>query len=59
MQKVLLNDAQTSGGLLIFVPRERMEGLVSALKAEDILAAHIGDVVDGGAISGARTSVEA
>jgi selenide,water dikinase len=41
--KVLLNDAQTSGGLLIFVPGENRDKLVSALEAEGILAAHVGD----------------
>jgi hydrogenase maturation factor len=43
---VLLNDAQTSGGLAIFVPAERREKLISALQKEGILAAHIGDVLD-------------
>jgi len=46
IEKVLLNDAQTSGGLLIFVPSERKDALVSALQKEDILAAHIGDVME-------------
>jgi selenium donor protein len=45
-ERVLMNDAQTSGGLLIFVPSERKEKLISALEKENILAAHIGDVVD-------------
>lgn len=45
-QKVLMNDAQTSGGLLIFVPKEKKDRLVAALEKEDILAAHIGDVLD-------------
>ncbi len=44
--RVLMNDAQTSGGLLIFVPRDRKERLVAALRKENILAAHIGDVPD-------------
>jgi selenide,water dikinase len=44
--KILLNDAQTSGGLLIFVPSERKDTLVSALQKEGILAAHIGDVAE-------------
>lgn len=43
---LLLNDAQTSGGLLIFVPEERKERLVSSLRQEGILAAHIADVVE-------------
>jgi selenide,water dikinase len=45
-EQVLMNDAQTSGGLLIFVPVERKEKLISALEKEGILAAYIGDVVD-------------
>lgn len=44
--RILLNDAQTSGGLLIFVPSERKGALVSALQKEGILAAHIGDVME-------------
>ncbi len=47
--RVLLNDAQTSGGLLIFVPRERKDRLVSELQAAGITAAHIGDVLEDGA----------
>jgi len=43
-EKFLLNDAQTSGGLLIFVPADKKEMLVKALNKENILAAHIGDV---------------
>lgn len=44
--QILLNDAQTSGGLLIFVPSDKKDRLVAALQKEDILAAHIGDLVD-------------
>jgi len=43
-RKVLLNDAQTSGGLLIFVPAERRDRLMDAIRAEGLLAEHIGDV---------------
>ncbi len=46
-EKVLLNDAQTSGGLLIFVPAERKEKLIMALQKEGLLAAYIGDVLAG------------
>jgi len=46
-EKLLLNDAQTSGGLLIFVPGDKKEKLVAALQKENILAAHIGDVFKG------------
>lgn len=45
-QRVLLSDAQTSGGLLIFVPADRKDKLVTALHKEGILAEHIGDVVE-------------
>ncbi len=46
VERVLLNDAQTSGGLLIFVPQDRKDRLISALQKEDIMAAHTGDVDD-------------
>lgn len=45
-EKVLLNDAQTSGGLVIFVPEEKKTRLVSSLRKEELIAAHIGDVLD-------------
>lgn len=44
-EQVMMNDAQTSGGLLIFVPQERKDKLVKALQKENILAAHIGEVL--------------
>jgi selenide,water dikinase len=44
-EKFLLNDAQTSGGLLIFVPGNKKDKLVTALQKENILAAYIGDVL--------------
>lgn len=40
---MLLADAQTSGGLLIFVPNDKRDKLISALEAEGIIAAYIGD----------------
>jgi len=46
IDRVLMNDAQTSGGLLIFVPQNKKDRLVAALQKENILAAHIGDVLD-------------
>jgi selenide,water dikinase len=46
-ERFLLNDAQTSGGLLIFVPGDKKERLVTALQNENILAAYIGDVFSG------------
>ena len=51
--RVLMNDAQTSGGLLIFVPKDKKERLIAMLQKENILAAHIGDV-QGGAEQGAK-----
>ena len=42
--KILMNDAQTSGGLLIFVPGNKKKRLLTALQKENILAAYIGDV---------------
>lgn len=43
--RILMNDAQTSGGLIIFVPAERKDALVLTLEKEGILAAYIGDVI--------------
>jgi len=48
-ERILINDAQTSGGLLIFVPEEKKNMLISALRKEEILAAYIGDVTEGDA----------
>jgi selenide,water dikinase len=45
--RVLLTDAQTSGGLLIAVPAARLEALRSALRARGVLDAVIGELVDG------------
>ncbi len=57
-EKVLMNDAQTSGGLLIFVPAAKKDELIAALRKEDILAAHIGDVSDAAAKGDKRVFVE-
>jgi selenide, water dikinase len=46
-EKFLLHDAQTSGGLLVFVPGENKDRLVSTLQKEGIPSAHIGDVFSG------------
>ncbi len=46
--RILLHDAQTSGGLVIFVPELRKDRLVSALVKEGLLAAHIGDITEDG-----------
>ncbi len=43
-EKILFNDAQTSGGLLIFVPTGKKERLISTMQSEGLLAAYIGDV---------------
>ncbi len=56
--RLLLNDTQTSGGLLVFVPEDRKERLVSAMLAEGIPAAHIGDVIRRGSDGGVRIMVE-
>jgi selenide,water dikinase len=53
-EKILINDAQTSGGLLIFVPSEKRDRLMKALSKEGILAAHIGDVTGKERIEGER-----
>jgi len=45
-ERILLNDAQTSGGLLIFVPAEKKERLIGAMQSEGLLAAYIGDVTE-------------
>jgi selenium donor protein len=57
-ERVLLNDAQTSGGLLIFVPADRRDRLMSDLQKEGITAAHIGDVLPDGEQGGRRIFVE-
>lgn len=57
-ERVLMNDAQTSGGLLIFVPSEKRNKLTRALEKAGILAAHIGDVIDGPAKNNKRIIVE-
>ncbi len=56
-EKILMNDAQTSGGLLMFVPADKKDKLMDALLKENILAAHIGDVVDKGARDSKRILV--
>jgi len=44
VQKLVLADAQTSGGLLIAVPSERLEALLVALAERGVAgAAHIGE----------------
>jgi selenide,water dikinase len=58
IDRILLNDAQTSGGLLIFVPAEGRDRLIEELQKENITAAHIGDVFPEGGQVGKRIFVE-
>jgi selenium donor protein len=44
VERTLMNDAQTSGGLLIFVPGSKRDALISDLQENGVLAAYIGDV---------------
>ncbi len=46
-EKILMNDAQTSGGLLIFVPQEKKDKLLKALDRENISGYCIGNVTGG------------
>jgi selenide,water dikinase len=57
-QRLLMNDAQTSGGLLIFVPKDRKDRLIAALQKESIIAAPIGDVLEAGEKGPKRIFVE-
>jgi len=46
VQRLILADAQTSGGLLIAVPPERLEALLEALAERGVVeAAHIGEFI--------------
>jgi len=56
--KALMNDAQTSGGLLMFMPAEKKDLIVTALRKENILAAHIGTVLDAAPAGPKRIIVE-
>ncbi len=48
VDKVLLNDAQTSGGLVIAVAKDRTDKLVEELEKRGVLVAErVGEVVDG------------
>ena len=42
--RALLTDAQTSGGLLIAVPRDRSDALMGALRRRGVLGAAIGEL---------------
>ncbi|NIS81872.1 MAG: selenide, water dikinase SelD [Anaerolineales bacterium] len=49
VQKILLADAQTSGGLLIAISEEQLDGLIEALKSKSVgVAAHIGQFTEYG-----------
>jgi cysteine desulfurase len=53
-ERVILNDAQTSGGLLISLPERRAEGLIGLLEARGVThAAVIGTVEAAGEAAGA------
>ncbi len=47
IDKLILSDAQTSGGLLMAVNSEVLAGLLEDLAAREILAAVVGEVVEG------------
>lgn len=47
-EQVLLADAQTSGGLLMAVPRPRLEDLRSALRRRGVDDAHVGEITGPG-----------
>lgn len=47
VERELLFDPQTSGGLLLCTPRDRAEALLEALVASGHRAAEVGEVVDG------------
>jgi selenide,water dikinase len=56
--RLLLCDAQTSGGLLISVAPERLDELIRELKAGDVqTTAVIGGIVDKSSLGGARVEV--
>jgi selenide,water dikinase len=47
--RLILADAQTSGGLLISLPAERVKALLDALQAKGVKnAAHVGEVTGPG-----------
>ena len=47
-ERLILADAQTSGGLLMAVPRERLETLRTALHRRGVDAAHVGEITSEG-----------
>jgi selenide, water dikinase len=47
----MLADAQTSGGLLMAVGRDKLDGLLEALSGAAVMGAVIGEIVEGDRIS--------
>jgi selenide,water dikinase len=47
-EQLILADAQTSGGLLLVVPGERLEALRSALRRRGVDDAHVGEITGSG-----------
>lgn len=47
-ERLILADAQTSGGLLMAVPRQRLEALRAALRRRAVDDAHVGEITLGG-----------
>lgn len=48
IDEIILCDAQTSGGLLMAVPQERLESLQAALRRRNVDPAHIGEITGPG-----------
>jgi selenide,water dikinase len=48
--RLILCDAQTSGGLLISIPRERLDQLLQELRLRCVTGAVIGEVIEGAGI---------
>jgi selenide,water dikinase len=57
-KRILMNDAQTSGGLLIFVPDEKKDLLIKALRKEGVPATHIGELAKDPFANGKRIHVD-
>ena len=47
-ERLILADAQTSGGLLMAVPSDRLDMLQAALKGRDVADAHVGEIMSSG-----------
>ena len=47
-ERLILADAQTSGGLLMAVPSDRLDMLQAALKGRDVAGAHVGEIMSSG-----------